>query len=227
MVVLRRSVRGLLLGGALVCLCTLLALPAWAAGEGPRVTGTVSGDGAAGGTLTIEVDALQVGGWQGLDAIEVDLGVDGKVADRLVFDIGNNILTINTQDIVVGTGARASGEYLQVDGADVLVTTGGGHLMLRLRATALKEIPAAARFELVATDDAGLSASATRSVAAPTGGGGVSWGQVATFVAIALFAGGFLGNMIASRRRPPARPSVYAAIQRRMEADRPQEPSRP
>ncbi|MFB3739886.1 MAG: hypothetical protein ACE14W_13100, partial [Candidatus Velamenicoccus archaeovorus] len=98
---IRRSVAiGAIAGAAL-----LLPRPAGAVGEGPRVTGSVSGRLAAGGSVTLEVDALQVGGWQGLDEIEVDLLIDGAVADRLVFDIGNNILTINTQDLVVGTGA--------------------------------------------------------------------------------------------------------------------------
>ena len=130
-------------------------------------------------------------------------------------------------DLVVGTGARASGTYLQLGGDGVTVTTGGAHLILRVRTTVVRAIPASARFRLTATDDFGQSASVARAIAKPVATGGFAWGEMAAFVAIALFAGGFLGNLVASKRRPPARPSVYAAIQRRMQEERPQEPSRP
>ena len=46
------------------------------------------------------------------------------------------------------------------------------------------------------------------------------WGTVGLAVVVALFAGSFLGNLFASRRRPPPRPSIYAAVQRRMEEER-------
>ncbi|HEX9122166.1 MAG TPA: hypothetical protein VF984_02235 [Actinomycetota bacterium] len=213
--------------GAILLSAVFLAAPAGAAQEGPTITGRVSGSPAAGGTLTIEADAIQVGGWQGLDTIDVDLVVAGGVKDRLSFDIGNNLVTVNTQDLVVGTGARASGTYLQLGGDGVTVTTGGAHLILRLRTTVVRAIPASARFRLTATDDFGQSASVARAIAKPASTGGFSWGEMAAFVAIALFAGGFLGNLVASKRRPPARPSVYAAIQRRMQEERPQEPSSP
>jgi hypothetical protein len=175
---------------------------------------------AAGGALTIEADALQVGGWQGLDTIEVDLVVNGEVRDRLSFDIGNNLLTVNTQDLVVGTGAKASGTYMQLSGAEVIVTTGGAHLMLRLQTTVVQAIPSSARFRLTAIDDFGQSASVTRSIAEPEAAGGFSWGEVLAFIALALFVGGFLGNVVASKRRPPARASIYATVQRRIDEGR-------
>ncbi len=206
-------------------LVLLAAGPAVAADVGatpaaPSISGRVSGATTAGGRLTLEADALQAGGWQGLDTIEVELLVNGKVADRLSFDITNNILTVNTQDLVVGTGAKASGTYLQMSGAGVVVTTGGAHLMLRLNATIVRAIPTTARFRMTALDDFGASASVLRSVAKPKSSGGFSWGEVATFVAVALFAGGFIGNVFASHRRAPVRPSVYSSIQRRIDEER-------
>lgn len=196
------------------------AADAGATPAAPSISGRVAGSTSPGGRLTLEADALQAGGWQGLDTIEVGLLIDGKVEDRLSFDITNNILTVNTQDLVVGTGAKASGTYLQMSGADVVVTTGGAHLMLRLNATVVRAIPATARFRMTAVDDYGVSASVTRSATAPTSSGGFSWSTVATFVALALFVGGFLGNTFASHRRTPPRLSVYSTIQERMDQER-------
>jgi hypothetical protein len=43
---------------------------------------------------------------------------------------------------------------------------------------------------------------------------------VLALVAAALFIGGFIGNLVASKRRVPTRPSVYATVQRRLEMER-------
>jgi hypothetical protein len=37
---------------------------------------------------------------------------------------------------------------------------------------------------------------------------------------VALLAGGFVGNLVASRRRPPQRLSIYGSIQQRIEQER-------
>ena len=39
-------------------------------------------------------------------------------------------------------------------------------------------------------------------------------------IALALFVGGFAGNVVSTRRRPPARPSIYGAVQRRMDQEK-------
>jgi len=45
-------------------------------------------------------------------------------------------------------------------------------------------------------------------------------GVVLALIAAALFIGGFIGNLVASKRRVPARPSVYATVQHRLEMER-------
>src|SRR5437660_831480 len=45
---------------------------------------------------------------------------------------------------------------------------------------------------------------------------GFSWGTLGLAIAVALFAGAFVGNLFTSRRRPAPRPSLYGAVQRRM-----------
>ena len=50
--------------------------------------------------------------------------------------------------------------------------------------------------------------------------GGFSWGTLGVAVAVALFAGGFAGNLVASNRRRQQRPSIYATVQRRLGEER-------
>ena len=91
---------------------------------------------------------------------------------------------------------------------------------MTIRATVIQDIPAGTQFKLSATDDSGASAAVTRLANVSEGGGGLSWGTLAAAVAGALFVGGLLGGLFASRRRPEARASVYAMISRRLQDER-------
>ena len=74
----------------------------------------------------------------------------------------------------------------------------------------------------VLASDAGPTVTSTipdTKGTAPAGGGS-SWSTVAAFLAVVLFAGGFLGNLLASRRRRARRVSVYSVIRRRIEQER-------
>lgn len=191
---------------------------------GPSVTsGQVTGSLVQGGTLSIRIEALMPGGWEGLHLVEVSVVAGGSMLDHIVFDIENNKLTIGDQSIAVGTGGVAEGTYLRASGADVVVTTGGGNLSFRIAANLVRTITEEPRFRLSVTDDFGASDQVTLKLAGPEGGGGITWGTVAAFVAAALFAGGFFGNLFASRRRPPPRLSVYEAVQARLERERERE----
>jgi hypothetical protein len=188
--------------------------------SGPGVNGQVTGALAAGSTLTIRVDASMPGGWQALHLLGASVMSGDQELDRLRFDIEDNKLTVGDQDLIVGTGATATSEYLQVSGTQVILTTGGANISLEVDARVMKTIPEDARFVLGVVDDFGESAEVTRALAAPESGG-ISWGTVAALTAAALFAGGFVGNLFASKRRLPPRASVYDAVQRRLETDRP------
>ncbi len=139
--------------------------------------------------------------------------------EHLVFDIEDNQLTVGDEKIAVGTGAVADGEYLSVSGTKVVVTTGAGNLSFGVDASVIRAIPETARFELSVTDDFGGTARTTERLA-EADDGGLTWGTVITVVVIALLAGGFVGNLFASHRRPPARMSVYGTIAKRIDADR-------
>jgi hypothetical protein len=193
---------------------------------GPGVAGQVTGALVDGSRLTIRVDATMPGGWQALHLVEIAVVSGNQDLDHLRFDIEDNKLTVGEQDIVVGTGAVASGEYLRVGGADVVVTTGGANLSFEVDADVVKAIPEGARFELSVVDDLGASDEVSRSLAEPESGG-ITWETVIALIAAALFAGGFIGNLFASRSRPPVRPSIYDTVQRRLEQERAAEASKP
>lgn len=187
----------------------------------PSVTSAqVTGSVVQGGTLTMRVDALMPGGWQGLHLVEASVLVNGTVIEHLVFDIEDNKLSLGDQDIAVGTGAVAEGEYLRVSGSDVVVTEGGANLSFRVDAEMVKTITEDPRFRLSVTDDFGTSDQVTLGLAQPEGEAGTTWGTVATFAVAALFFGVFAGNLVASKRRPPRRPSIYEAVQLRIEHER-------
>ena len=174
----------------------------------------------AGSRLTIRVDATMPGGWEALHLVEVAIVSGNRDLEHLRFDIEDNKLTIGEQsNVIVGTGAVATGTHLRVSGADVVVTTGGANLSFEVDTHVIETIPQDARFELSVVDDLGASAEVSRTLAEPEGSG-ITWGTVVALIAAALFAGGFVGNMFASKRRQPARGSVYDAVQRRLESDR-------
>jgi hypothetical protein len=187
--------------------------------SGPSVSGQVTGALAAGSTLTIRVDGTMPGGWQALHLLEASVMSGNQELDRLRFDIEDNKLTVGDQDLIVGTGATATGAYLRVSGAQVIVTTGGANISFEVDARVVKTIPEGARFVLGVVDDLGSSAEVSRTLAAPEGRG-ITWGTVVALIAAALFAGGFVGNIFATKRRPPPRASIYDAVQRRVETDR-------
>jgi hypothetical protein len=188
--------------------------------RGPGVAGQVTGALAAGSRLTIRVDATMPGGWQALHLVDVAIVSGNRGLDHLRFDIEDNKLTIGEQStVIVGTGAVATGTHLRVSGADVVVTTGGANLSFEVDTRVIETIPQDARFELSVVDDLGASDEVTRTLAEPESSG-ITWGTVVALIAAALFAGGFVGNLFASKRRLPARSSVYDAVERRLETDR-------
>jgi hypothetical protein len=187
--------------------------------SGPSVNGQVTGALAAGSTLTIRIDGTMPGGWEALHLLEAAVMSGNQELDRLRFDIEDNKLMVGDQDLIVGTGATATGEYLRVNGANVVVTTGGANLAFETDARVVKAIPQDARFVLSVVDDFGESAEVTRKLAEPEAGG-ITWGTVIAAVLVALLAGGFVGNVFASRRRPPQRLSIYGSIQQRIEQER-------
>ncbi len=187
----------------------------------PQIEGEVSGSLQPGGTLSFRSDVTMSGGWQGLHFIEVVVLSAGREIERMTYEVESSRLQIGDDKVLVGTGAEGSGAYLGVRGPRVIVTTGGPYLSIQIHADVLRAVPPGARFRLSATGDAGTTAEVTRTLATAEDDGGFGWDVVLGAVAAALLAGAFAGNLVASRRQPPPRLSVYGAIQQRLDADPP------
>lgn len=185
----------------------------------PTIEGEVSGGVRPGGTLSVRADVTMPGGWQGLHLIEVMALSGGKELERMTYEVESSRLVIGASRVLVGTGAEGSGAYLRVRGPRVIVTTGGPYLSIQINADVLRALPRDARFRISATTDVGTNAEVERTLATGEGDGGFGWNVVFAAVAGALLIGAFAGNLVASRRRPPPRLSVYGAIQRRLDAE--------
>ena len=223
---IRRGVLGLAVPAALLVVLLTGSVPASAqsvspsASKGPSVSGQISGSLAKGKTLSIRVDAQMPGGWQGLHLIQIGIRSGSQPLEQMVYDIEDDKLTIAGQAVISGTGAVGIGEYLRVSGADVIRTTGGGNLSLQINADVLKTIPTGARFDMGVITDTGETANTTKSLVQPADKGGFGWGTLVAFVAVALFAGGFVGNLFANKRRPEPAFSVYGAVQRKLDDEK-------
>jgi hypothetical protein len=190
------------------------------ASTGPTIEGDVTGGGQVGKPLQIRVDASMPGGWDRLHLVEATLLVDGRAVDHLTYDIEDAKASLDDVAVIAGTGGVATGDFLRVAGSQIALTTGGGNLSLLVDADVVTVLPEGARFELGVVGDRGETARITRTLEAPPTDNGLTWGSVITVVVIALLAGGFVGNIFASRRRPAVRPSVYTTIERRLDAER-------
>jgi hypothetical protein len=187
--------------------------------DAPTVEGEVTGALAKGSTLDFTVDAAMSGGWEALHLVEIVLRSGDQELERMRYDIEDVQLTMGDQPIVVGTGGVATGEYLRVSGADVIVTQGGANFSFKVAADVIKTLPEDTAFQLGVVDDLLTQTTVTVSLAEPPPEG-LTWSTVVAAVLIALLAGGTVGNLFASKRRAPARFSVYGTIDRRLRSER-------
>ena len=188
-------------------------------GPTPTVSGEVAGDIVEGSTLTLSVDATMPGGWEGLHLIEISARSGNEELQHIRFDVEDNQMRVGELPIAIGTGAVAESEYLRISGSEVVVTTGGANLSFSVEAGVVTTFPEDVIFRVSATTDGDetVTAEAERSGGEGTG---LTWGAVVAAVIVALLAGGLIGNISASRRRPPPKVSVYGSIQRRIEDER-------
>jgi len=188
-------------------------------GTALQVDGQVQGATGAGGRLSVRIDAAMQDGWRGIHLVGFEIVLGDDELERVSLDVDNSRLVVGGRYLLVGTDAVAVGSSLRVSAAEVVITTGGEHLSAVIDADVVRTIPADARFRLSATDDAGTTEAVFRD---PSGdrSAGLDRGTVFTVVVAAVLVGAFVGNLFASRRRPPPRLSVYGAVQRRIDEER-------
>lgn len=169
-------------------------------------------------TVTVTVSAHDGHGWQSLTEVDVELRLRGVTLDRVTLDPAHVTISMPgfAQPQAPGLGGTLRGGFLQVDTADVGLSARGNDFKAVIPIEVIAALPPQARLSFTVTDAFSNSVGpAPLGTPAPSGGG-FSWGTLLLAMAAALFAGGFVGNLYASRRRPPQRLSVYAAVQRRL-----------
>ena len=179
----------------------------------------MAGDIVEGSTLTLSADATKPGGWEGLHLIEISARSGNEELQNIRFDVEDYQLRVGEKPIAIGTGAVAESVYLRISGSDVVVTTGGANLSFSVDADVTTSFPEDVTFRVSATTDDDVTVTAEAERSNPVGTG-LTWGAVVAAVVVALLAGGLIGNISASRRRPPPKVSVYGSIQRKIDDGR-------
>jgi hypothetical protein len=182
----------------------------------------VTGSLAAGQAVQIRLVISHSRGWQQISEVEVDLSLRGKPLEQLVIDPTHDSVVLQgvAGPVALGEQAAFAGTFFRVDPATIGLTAKGQRLTLTIPMTIRAEPPPGARLTLQAT---GFDVTRTKQLAltaAVQQKSGFSWGALGAAIAAALFVGSFLGGLVASRRRPVPRASVYAAVQRRLEQER-------
>jgi len=211
--------------GWVVLAAALASAPVPALGAAKAIvqaSGSVTGDLKVGNLLMVDLKLHHSGGWQNFQQVEVALRIRGRPLDQLVFDSADLSLSI------IGDGAPGSltepeklhGPYFSVNTAGVALIASKQNLELKIPIRLLIDPPPGARlFYTYAAN--GVPTVGFKPLTPPVESkSGFSWGTLGLAIAVALFAGGFVGNLFSSKRKQPQRLSVYAAVQRRLTEER-------
>jgi hypothetical protein len=208
-----------------VLLTTLAALGAArsAAAASPlTATGSVTGRLAKGQTVQIKIEVHHADGWQQVSEIELDLALRGKALEQLVIDPTHDSVVLQGEagPTALGQSSPFVGPYFRLDPATIAIAAKGKRLTLSFPITIAAAPPPDAKLTLQVRGFDLTKAGPIALTAPVQNESGFSWGTLALAATAALFLGGVLGGTFASRRRPPSRPSVYAAVRRRIDEER-------
>jgi hypothetical protein len=185
-------------------------------------SGHVTGDLKAGKVATVHIRITHPQGWQSVQSVAIALRLRGRTLDLLEFTASELSLSIQGDGgpVLLGQRGDLQGPFFSVNNSKVALQASGKNLGLTVPIKLVGEPPPGGR--LFYTFSAlGAPTSGFLPLTPPVQAtGGFSWGTLGLAVAVALFAGGFAGNLVASNRRRQHGPSVYAAVQRRLEQER-------
>jgi hypothetical protein len=223
MMKLARLARGAA-AGVLLLLAALVAAPALAAPVAKaQHHGSIIGTLAAGKVVTVRVSVTHPTGWQKIQRVEIALRLRGRRLDQIVFRTADLSIVVegDGSPVVVGQAGRLQGPYFLVDASRVGLRAVGKGLTLSVPIRLQADPPPGGRL-FYSFVGFGIEPSGFTPLTPPVkAGSGFSWGTLGLAVAVALFAGGFVGNLFASnRRRAQPGPSVYAMVQSRLQQER-------
>jgi len=220
----RRGITGVFVLAAVVLAGSAsLAVPEAAAAAPPiQAKGTVDGALNTKTTIQVRLTVSDVQGWQNVDTINLILELRHRPLDHLQISPSASTLEI----LGFGPPARLGqaglmlGAYFKIEPSKVTTSARGTTFALSMPMHLLANPPPGARLTLTARDLLGNSTGLQTLTPPVKSSSGFSIGVLLAAIALALFVGGFAGNVVSTRRRPPARPSIYGAVQRRMDQEK-------
>jgi hypothetical protein len=206
--------------GAMIVLGASSSL-ATAAPEVQR-SGQVTGDLSAGKVVTVRISITHPQGWQSVQGVSIALRLRERTLDEIQFTSSELSLSIvgDGGPVVLGQPGSLHGQFFSVDNSTAALQASGKRLGLTVPIKLTAAPPPGGRL-FYSYNALGVPAPGFLPLTPPVkASSGFSWGTLGLAVAVALFAGGFMGNLVASNRRRQQRPSVYAAVSRRLEEER-------
>jgi hypothetical protein len=184
---------------------------------GPKVSGSVIGELRRGDRVTFTVTVVEPHGYRELNEVRIAMLLQGLPLSELTYvEDGNAIGIRGGSVLVVGAPGTVAGSFFRYNGLEVKTEASGRSLTLTVPARVLADVPRGANFRFTALNDSGATAAVNRRLNIEEAGIGFGWGTLAVAVTFALFAGGFVGNLFASRRRRVPSISVYEVIARHL-----------
>ena len=178
---------------------------------------------AAGSLLTVKVQVQHSQGWQHIQVVDVLLELRGNQLDDIQFTPTTSSLQIlggNAGPASLGESGHIRGAYFEIDPSKVALTAQGKNLRMTMPVRMISAPPPGATLAFQATA-VPIAQLGPKTLTKPvSSNSGFSWGTLGLAIVVALFAGGFFGNVFAARRKPAPRPSIYAAVERRMAEDK-------
>ena len=185
-------------------------------------SGTIEGDLNTTSTQQVRVRVVQAQGLQHVKTVDVVLELRNAPLETLRFTPSSSLVEIVgfPPPARLGQTGVLLGSYFKVDPSKVKLQAQGTNLLISFPMHLLVNPPAGARLGLTASDDLGAKTPFESLTPPVTQNSGFSIGTLLLAIAVAVFAGGFIGNLVSSRRRPPARPSIYGVAAKRMEEEK-------
>jgi hypothetical protein len=211
-----------LAGIAVLVIALSASTPAAVAATSIQHSGDVTGDLKPGKVVTAHIAITHPKGWHSVQNVVIALRLRGRILDEILFTSSELSLSIEGDGgpMLLGQEGLLRGPYFQVDNSRWALQASGRRLGLSvpIKVTAAPPPGGGLFYSYSAL---GAPASGFLALTPPVKAtGGFSWGTLGLAVAVALFAGGFVGNLVASSRRRQQRPSIYAAVERRLGEDR-------
>jgi hypothetical protein len=199
--------------------------------EPPRrltVQGTLVGTLGKGAEVRFQIVATDPSGWPDMSAVSIVMLLNEQPIQEITYSVDDHTLTTTGQQpIDFPEQTSLPGSFLQVfrpvDSKIAPIVHGTFSIDLAISARVREEIPSSTIVRVIVTNDQGDRAYAR--VQASVGGGWLSWSTFGLAAGIALFLGGFIGNMLTSRRYRQRQPSIWQIVERRLKEQKTRPPA--